>query len=317
MASRAPFLHPQTEFGETVRPCVFIQVNEKQLVGALVAEYALKRNSKQPGAFDVRILHTRDYPFLRERDGQRFVRDGMMRTWRYDDLQSFTPLRFAPPELMDYQGRALVIDPDIFAVGDVWDLLQRDMAGAAILCRLREAPKGLYGYYASSVMLLDCAKLQHWRLAEQFAELFSLKRDYMEWISLRLEPKESIGLFEKEWNDFDRLSPRTKMLHNTRRITQPWKTGLPIDFTPPDSFSPIPIVASIMKLVRRVYGPGGLIGRYLRHPDRKQERFFFTLLRECIDRRIIPEDLVRDEIRANHVRHDAFEVMQRLHPAAA
>ena len=302
---------------ETVRPCVFIQANEKQIVGALVAEYSLKRNSQHADAFDIRIMQTKDYPFLAERDGQQFHRDGMLRTWRYDDLQSFTPLRFAPPELMGYTGRALVIDPDIFAAGDVWDLLSRDMGDAAILCRLREAPKGLYGYYASSVMLLDCAKLKHWRCKEQFNELFAFKRDYMEWISLRLEPKNTIGLVEKEWNDFDRLTEKTKLLHNTRRITQPWKTGLPIDFTPPDSFSPIPVVAWIMKIGRHVIGRGGLISRYLRHPDAKQERFFFSLLREAVEAGAIDEALVRDEMRADHVRHDAFEVMDRCRPLAA
>ena len=35
------------------------------------------------------------------------------------------------------KGRAAVIDPDIFAVGDVWELLSRDMGGKAILCRYR------------------------------------------------------------------------------------------------------------------------------------------------------------------------------------
>lgn len=300
-----------------MRPCVFIQANEKQIVGALVAEYSLRRNSRHADDFDVRIMHTKDYSFLAAHDGQQFRRDGIMRTWRYDDLQSFTPLRFMPPELMGYAGRALVIDPDIFAVADVWDLLSRDMGDAAILCRLREKPKGLYGYYASSVMLLDCAKLTHWRCEEQFEELFAFKRDYMEWISLRMEPKESIGLIEKEWNDFDRLTARTKLLHNTRRITQPWKTGLPIDFTPPDSFSPIPAVAWIMKPVRHVIGRGGLLSRYLRHPDSNQERFFFSLLREAVESGAVDESLVRAEMRNDHVRHDAFEVMDRCRPMAA
>jgi hypothetical protein len=296
---------------------VFIQTNEKQVLGALIAQFALRRNSRHADAFDVRIMHTQDCPFLAERDGQPYKRDGMDRVWRYDDLQSFTPLRFLPPELMGYQGRAVVIDPDIFAVGDVWELFTRDIGAAAIACRLREKPKGLYGYYASSVMLLDCAQLRHWRLAEQFAALFDAGLDYMEWISLRLEPKDSIVPLEKEWNDFDRLTPKTKMLHNTRRITQPWKTGLPIDFTPPDSFSPIPAVRWIMRVGRHVYGRNGLINRYLRHPDRNQERFFFGLLRESLEQGVISEALVRDEMRANHVRHDAFRVMERLKPLAA
>ena len=301
----------------TGRPCVFIQTNEKQVLGALIAEYALKRNSRHADRFDVRIMHTKDYPFLAERGGQPYKRDGMNRVWRYDDLQSFTPLRFLPPELMNYTGRALVIDPDIFAVADVWELLSHDMQGAAICCRLREIPKGLYGYYASSVMLLDCAKLTHWRLADQFADLFTFKLDYMEWISLRLEAKGTIGRLAKEWNDFDRLTPRTKMVHNTRRITQPWKTGLPIDFTPPDSFSPIPVVAWIMRVGRHVIGANGLISHYLRHPDRNQEQLFFGLLREGLARGAISESVVRAEMQADHVRHDAFEVMERIPPLAA
>ena len=48
---------------------------------------------------------------------------------------------------------------------------------------------------------------------------------------------------------------------------------------------------------------------YRRHPDRKQEQFFFGLLRECMDKGIITEDMLRDEMRRNHVRHDAFEVL--------
>jgi hypothetical protein len=53
------------------------------------------------------------------------------------------------------------------------------------------------------------------------------------------------------------------------------------------------------------------LGRYQQHPDKKQEQFFFGLLRECIEAGHVSEDLVRDEISKNHVRHDAFEVLDR------
>jgi hypothetical protein len=43
-------------------------------------------------------------------------------------------------------------------------------------------------------MLLDFAKLRHWRCSEQFDEMFASRRDYMEWISLKLEPRETIAL---------------------------------------------------------------------------------------------------------------------------
>ena len=302
---------------KTVKPTVFIHTNERQIVGALVAQHALKRNSRQPDAFDVRILHTQDHPFLAAHEGLPFKRDGIIRHWRNDDLQSFTPLRFMPPELMGYEGRALVIDPDIFCVADVNELLTRDMQGAAVMCRLRNGPKGVFGYFASSVMLLDCAKLRHWRCQEQFEELFTFKRDYMDWISLKLEPRDSIGLFEKEWNDFDRLTAKTKMLHNTRRMTQPWKTGLPIDFEPPDAFKPFPPYAWLMRHARRYFGGGRLFGHYWRHPDRKQEQLFFGLLRECMAKGIVTDDMLRHEMHSNHVRHDAYAVLERTEPLAA
>jgi hypothetical protein len=142
----------------TKKPCVFIQTNKKQLVGALVSAYSLKRNSAHADAFDVQIMHQEDYAFFAGKDGKVYLRDGQKRIWRNDDLQSFTPLRFMPPELMGYQGRAVVIDPDIFAIGDIWELISRDMQGKAIMCRGGSTRKK----YATSVMLLDCAKLRHW-----------------------------------------------------------------------------------------------------------------------------------------------------------
>ncbi len=296
---------------------VYIHTNERQWIGALVAEYALKRNSRHAERFDVRIIKTKDFPFLAAREGQEFRRDGVIRCWRNDDLQSFTPLRFAVPELMGYAGRAVVIDPDIFAIADIFDLLSRDMQGAAIMCRMRSGWKRLTNCMATSVMLLDCAKLTHWKCEQMFDDLFAGKFDYADWICLKLERRETIGLFENEWNDFDRLTPDTKMLHNTRRITQPWKTGLPVDFTPADAFRLFPPYGWFMRWRRRVFGDHAFLGRYIRHPDANQERFFFGLLRECLEKGIVSEELLREEIGRSHVRKDAFQVLERTRPLAA
>jgi hypothetical protein len=299
-----------------VKPCVFVHTNHRQLVGALVSEYSLRRNSAHADRFDVRILHTRDFPLLREKDGQPYLREGARRIWRYEDLQSFTPLRFAPPELLSYQGRALVIDPDVFAVGDVFELLSRDMGGAALLCRPRAGSVGLEGRLASSVMLLDCARLRHWRWEEQFEELFAFERDYMDWICLRCEPPGSIGLFEHRWNDFDRLTPETRLLHNTKRHTQPWKTGLPVDFVPaPKRLKPLR-PKTWLRPLRRLSGLDRPAA-YAAHPDPRQERFFFGLLRECLEAGVVSEELLAEEMRRNHVRHDAFDVLERTPPLAA
>jgi len=297
--------------------CVFIQANEKQMLGAIVAEYALRRNSRHNERFDVRIMDYDDIPVFRQHEGRHFLRDGGKRLWVRDDLQSFTPSRFLPPQLMNYHGRALVIDPDVFAVGDVWDLLSRDMQGKAILCRPKSGNKGKRGCLATSVMLLDCARLEHWRFEEQFGAMFEGKRDYMKWVCLKYEDRETIGFFEPEWNDFDHLTEKTKMLHTTKRKHQPWKTGLPIDYRPADSFRLFPPRHWLRRARRGLFGDYGLLGRYGRHPDPKQEQFFFGLVRECLEQGVVTETRLREAMARNHLRHDALQLIENTPPLAA
>ncbi|MFQ5643652.1 MAG: hypothetical protein ACE5FQ_08125 [Thiogranum sp.] len=297
--------------------CVFIQANEKQMLGAIVAEYALRRYSQHNDRFDVRIMDYDDIPVFRQHEGQRFLRDGGRRLWVRDDLQSFTPSRFLPPQLMGFKGRALVIDPDVFARADVWELLSRDMQGKAILCRPKSGNKGKRGCLATSVMLLDCEKLAHWRFEEQFHAMFEGKRDYMKWVCLKYEDPQTIGFFENEWNDFDHLTERTRMLHTTKRKHQPWKTGLPIDYRPADSFRLFPPRHWLRRARRSLFGDYGLLGRYGSHPDPKQEQFFFGLVRECLQQGVVTEEQLREAMQHNHLRHDALELIENTPPLAA
>jgi len=294
-----------------LKPTVFIHTNHKQMLGALVSRYSLQKRSAHADRFDVRFIELQDYPCMLEREGQLYLRDGEMRPWVNNDLQSFTPLRFAPPQLMNYSGRAVVIDPDVFAVGDIWELLQRDMQGKAIVCRPKSGRKGRKGAYASSVMLLDCAKLQHWRLEENFAEMFApVKRDYMDWVSLKLEDPDTIGLFENAWNDFDNLTADTRLLHNTKRKTQPWKTGLKVDYRQADTFQLFPPRHWLRRGRRALFGDYGLAGRYDAHPDPNQEKFFFNLVREALADGAVSEALLQEEIRQGHLRPDAMELVR-------
>ena len=50
-------------------------------------------------------------------------------------------------------------------------------------------------------------------------------------------------------------------------------------------------------------------------PDRNS--FFFGLVRECLEKGVISESLVREEMKQNHVRHDALELVERTPPLAA
>lgn len=306
-----------------MRDCVFIQTNDRQMLGAIVSEHSIRRNSTHSDRFDIRILRQEDHDFLRHREGQPYLRDGASWVWRNDDLQSFTPLRFMPPELMGYAGRAVVIDPDVFAIGDIHELLARDMRGAALMCR-EPAPTGRgkapEGCLPSSVMLLDCARLTHWRCEQRVEAMFAFELDYTDWICLKLEDRSTIGFFEGCWNDFDRLTATTRLLHNTTRRTQPWKTGLPIDFvaaTKPRRKDGSPLRRWIAGVRRSAFGERTKERRYQPHPDPNQERLFFGLLRECLEAGVVSEDFLRAEMRRNHLRHDAFEVLDRTRPLAA
>ncbi len=288
---------------------VFIPTNPKQEIAARVAAHALVRHDGSGCAFEVHVIVTTDFPVLARQEGELLLRNGVREPWRNDDLQSFTPLRFAIPALMGYTGRALVIDPDVFAVRDVRPLLERDLGGAAIAARPLHRP-GEPSRFASSVMLLDCARLRHWDLERDFGRLFSGERDYRAWMQLELEPGGSVAPLEAEWNDFDHLSPQTGLLHNTRRVTQPWKTGLPVDFVvhkkgPPPS--------RLKQLWRRLKGKPDKQAptTYRPHPDAAQESLFFTLLGECVDRRLVTVPMLEQAIARQELRRDALELVER------
>ncbi len=289
------------------RSTVFIHTNEKQFVGAVVGKYAILKHARRPASFDVDIIKFEDYDALTRRHGQPYLRGGRVAIWDNNDPQSFRPLRFLPPQLMDYQGRAVVIDPDVFAVADIGELLERDMGGKAIFCReVRIRRKHLRFY--SSVMLLDCSRLTHWRWEEQLDALFSQRIDYPDWMCLKLEPRENIGLLEEEWNHFDTLTERTKALHTTRPVTQPWKTGLPIDFSweRPKGWKAVRLRLAAWRRGQRYYYNSRY---YVKHPDPRQESLFFQLLKEGVEKRFVSRAVVEEAIHKKYVRSDALELI--------
>ena len=294
-----------------MKPVVFIHTNDKQMLGALVSAHSYRRNSRSPDTFDVRILRAEEYPVLQE-GGHSLLRGGHERAWEPEDLQSFTPLRYAIPDEMGHEGVALVTDPDVFSVGDVGELFTRDLQGKAIWCRPRPGYDKITDPLATSVMLLDCSKLPHWRFKEDIQALWDHQIDYLDWINLKNEDLSTIGLLEPEWNDFDNLTPKTKLLHNTKRRTQPWKTGLPVDFTLRERRGLMSLAMPIVRMVAP---------NYTRHPDRKQEAYFYALLAEALDLGSVTRDQVEKEVRLGHVRSDSFELIDRyrgqLWPAEA
>jgi len=281
----------------SARNTVFIQANARQMLGAKISAQSYRKASSRPDSFDVTIIDAADFPRLMQ-SGQSILRAGHVRDWDPDDLQSFTPLRFAPPSLMQFQGKAVVTDPDCFGVGDIAELFDRDMGGKAIMAVPRPGHNRRNDYIATSVMLLDCAKLRHWDFNRELDDLFAHRFDYIDWIELKREDPATIGFLEPEWNDFDRLTPKTRILHTTKRRTQPWKAGLPIDYTLRER-GPFDF---LRRLKRR---------RYEQHPDRNQEALVYSLLADLVDRGDVSKQELVAEMAANHVRHDSLDLVDR------
>ncbi|MEO7634454.1 MAG: hypothetical protein ABIS38_02260, partial [Sphingomicrobium sp.] len=271
---------------------VFIQANARQMLGARISAFSYARQSAVPDSFDVKIIAAEDFPRLM-RPGQSILRGGHVRAWEPDDLQSFTPLRFAPPSMMGFTGRAVVTDPDCFGVGDVAELFRRDLHGKPIWAVPRPGHNGQADYLATSVLLLDCAQLKHWDFDRDLDDLFAQRFDYVDWIELKPEDRANIGHLESEWNSFDQLTPATKILHTTKRRTQPWKTGLPVDYTLRES-GPLDV---LRRLVNR---------RYQAHPDPNQEAYVFALLGDMVAAGVVTKNELVEEMAANHIRHDSL-----------
>jgi hypothetical protein len=141
--------------------------------------------------------------------------------------------------------------------------------------------------------------------------MFEGRRDYKKWITLMYEDRSTVGLIENSWNDLDVLNQRTKMLHTTKRWTQPWKAGLPIDFVPRDGLTPFLPTGLAMWARRKIFGDYAFLGHYKPHPDKNQEDLFFGLLQECLDEGSVTEDMVQHEMLSDHVRKDAADVLSK------
>lgn len=281
---------------------VFIQANEKQYLGALMAKYTIKRYSKHNDKFEVVIMQAHDVPELQELYKHSILKDGNEVNYGNEDLQSFTLTRFMPPELMNFEGRSIVIDPDIFATySDIWELFTMDMVDNAALMRKHNGKD-----WGTSVMLLDNAKLKHWKIKDIVDELISKKVDYRDWMSLRLG-REKIGLLDEVWNHFDKLTPETKLIHNTLRITQPWRTGLRVEYAPKKLKPFLGIIPR--EWIHTLMGKNPYIHRD--HPDQTQIDFFFGHLKSAIEEGKIDKNIVLDEIKKKRIRQDAAEVLER------
>lgn len=278
---------------------IFIQANNKQYFGALLSKYSLQKNISDK-SIEVVIMNVDNHPAFKNFIGKKYLRGGVEVVYGPADLQSFTLSRFMPPELMNFQGRALVVDPDVFALQDITPLLTMDMEGQAIASCKKT------GGYETSVMLLDCAKLTDWKIASLIEKISKNELDYNNIMSLRIEKR--IKEIPRFWNDLDTLTPQTRMIHMSGRLTQPWKTGLPIDFRR----EPLPKIAGIIPREPIYRLIGKYPTRYLRHKNKEIENLFFSLVKNALADGAITEADIQKEINDKNVRADLLEKIKTI-----
>jgi hypothetical protein len=290
-----------------MKPVVFVHTNDYQLLAALVSIYSLRRNCQNPQDFEVRLLRLEGSDIDGRRDGQAYSANGE-KTWDHTEQNAFHLIRRSVPSRMNFGGRALVLDPDVFAVSTIAPLLNVDMQGKAIWARY--IGDGFLGdgkaMYSTGVMLLDCTKLTHWTWEDEIHALFSGRADYWDLMQLSHEDPSSIGELSEDWNSMDKLTAETRLLHFTRVSTQPWKTGLPLPDDIYDPTAPWPFASRI----RRHFSSRPL-RRYRRHPSATQEKVFFDLLADCLNDGALPESFIAREITNENLRPDAPRLLAR------
>lgn len=134
----------------------------------------------------------------------------------------FSFYRYHIPQACGFEGRALYLDADIVVLCDIEELINLDMQEHGVLARSTG-----HNSWFTSVMLMDCAKLKHWKV-EQWAALINAgMADYdaiMDGGKKGLNHKD-FGDFANYWNHLDQWDSTTKIIHYTHVPTQPWKKG--------------------------------------------------------------------------------------------
>ena len=198
---------------------IFVGTDRSQLVAVAVLEHSIKRHT----AHRVRLCPLIDLDLPEPRDIRNGSRTG------------FSFARFAIPELMGFEGRALYLDADMLVFRDIealWRLpfgnakvlIQGDMDARAALDR-----SGRPRTRQCSVMLMDCGRLK-WD-ARSIIEGLDGRYDYDELLSQLciLEEADISESIPFRWNSLEHFDDQTCLLHYTDMLTQPWvSSGNPL-----------------------------------------------------------------------------------------
>jgi hypothetical protein len=254
---------------------ILIQANKFQRLAAEVSKYSFIKQ----GIKDVEIINLEDQNILIKNFGKKYLRNGKLTTYEYNDLQSFTLLRFIPTKL-SIKDFCLIVDPDIFAVTNPIPEIEKILDNKIdIYCTK------INNQLRSEVMILNLKK-NIWDFESIINDLFSQKIDYSDLINLKFIEKKKIKIINNKFNEHDNIRTNTIFLHTSNRLTQPWKEGLKINFK--TYFSKKYIIKNYIKYIFRMsYDEKAISSKYIKHKNEQVIRFVCDLFEEAYKNKFI------------------------------
>ena len=268
---------------------VFIQSNKFQKLAASVARYSFIKN----GFNDVEILDLESCDVLNRNIGKQYLRNGKLVSFEYNDLQSFTLLRFLPPKIQT-SGFCLIIDPDIFAIKNPLEKLRKIITkDVDIFCT------EINNQLRSEVMILNLEN-KIWDYNRLIEDLFNQRIDYSKLLNLSLFKNLKIKKLDIVFNHHDKINEETIFLHTSNRITQPWKEGLNINFK---TFftNKYKILNLIKYFLRMNYDPRVVSKKFLSHPNINVNNFIIKTFNEAIKNKYVNKEELDLAVMNNYI----------------
>ncbi len=167
---------------------IFIGYDSRQPLSANVLQHSLVRRASKP--ISVTMLKIDTLPIKRK------------------GLTDFTFSRYLVPWLCGFQGRALFLDSDMLALGDVAELFDTPRTGTAAV----HVVKGKQKFEWPSLMLFENELCQ--MLTPEYVDLDGSRPHMFEWTS-------NIGELPPEWNHcvgYDEPRADAKIVHYTQGV---------------------------------------------------------------------------------------------------
>lgn len=276
---------------------IFICTNKFQKTAAKVSAYSFYKL----GYNNIEIIEIEQNEILKNKLNSYYLRNGKL-TKFVDDLQSFTLLRFLP-FTQKKDKRCLIIDPDIFALQNPKELINNIYLNNDF----KIACTKINNKYRSEVIFLNNIDF-NWSYEDLINDLFNHKVDYKELIDLSSNKYFSnIIQLPDIFNHHDKIANDTLFLHTTKRITQPWKEGLKINFYKEDISFLYRIKQRIKKTLNLSYNKSAIANFYTKHPNKKVYDVVLKLFKESLGSNTLNKNELLEALNNKYISKIFFE----------